>query len=80
MAEMTELEKLRKHMTYFRAFARNVRSMVKLAGPIGCPKRLKAIREEIRLVESQWPDWLIEGIEGMSEEELVAEGLKKRST
>jgi len=52
MAEMTELEKLRKHMTYFRAFARNVRSMVKLAGPIGCPKRLKAIREEIRLVES----------------------------
>jgi len=78
MAEMTELEKLRKHMTYFRAFARNVRSMVRLAGTIRCEKRLEAIQGEIRLMESQWPDWLLDGIEGMSEEELVAEGLKKR--
>ena len=60
---MTELEKLRKHMKYFRAFARNVKTIAFDSDPHNKKKRLIAIANLVSTYENQWPNWLDDGIE-----------------
>jgi len=66
---MTELEKLRRHMQYFRAFARNVKTIALDASPYKHGERLHAIARLVRTHENQWPNWLDDGIEAMKDDE-----------
>jgi len=65
---MTELEKLRKHMKYFRQFARNVKTIAMDATPHKHKERLHAIVDLVGTFENQWPNWLDDGIEKMKDE------------
>lgn len=66
---MTELEMLRKNIQYLRAFARNVRTIALDASPYKHKERLRAIVQEVRTCENQWPNWLDDGVEALKDED-----------
>lgn len=71
--ELTEIEKLRGSLAYFRHFARGVTTLVRDPYTLSHRKRLQAIYALVESAEHQWPDWLEDGIEGKTQEELDKE-------
>ncbi len=63
---MTELEKLRRHMKYFRRFALNTKTVV-MSGK-NHKTVVSAIRGDVQSMENQWPNWLDDDIEAMPDE------------